>query len=1047
MAIWHLRAQVIGRSKGKSAVGAAAYRSGTSIHSEHADLNFDYSKKRGVAFCEILVPAGAPEWSKDRGSLWNAVERFEKRKDATLAREIEVALPTELTLEQNKELIREYIKDQFIHLGMVADYAIHDLDGKNPHAHIMLTMRPISEKGFGQKNREWNDKNVFETWREQWAAITNKHLAINGHDKKIDHRSYIEQGVDLEPTIHIGNEDKDKTGYSEREKITQEIKNRNYIRILENPQIALDLLTHHESIFSQDELAKFVNSKIKNVEEFTRLKLVIETYTSCIDLGVGIDGKHYYTSQQVLERERDLLESSSILAKSNNHKMDPKYLSFVLADKNLNKEQLSAFEYILSGNDLSLIVGFAGTGKSYLMNAVREAYESKGYRVLGTALSGRASDGLKQSAGIESRTIARNLIDWENGRHNLNEKTVLVIDEIGMVGTRQMQLLINEANRVGAKVIGCGDPEQIAPVEAGCPFRVMLERNHHVFLKNVIRQNIDWQRQATVELSTKQHGKALDRYQDNGHIYEYETRNEAINAIIDKWNLYQQESPEKISMMMAYRNKDVMELSLKARHKLIEQGKLVDKNSITVKTAKFKELDFAINERIMFLQNDNDIDVKNGLMGNIEAINNSVMTVKMDRGDRIAFDTNNYNDIGYGYASTVHKLQGETVDKSFVLATPHFDRFITNVAMDRHRDSVELHYGKDDFVSYENLKRTLSRGESKILAVEFAQARGIDYELANDIAAKVESKTNFNDYWKELLGEAKLIKDTLAEKYLQSIGITDSDCKSLKYHPAVWEKETQSHMPALIAQAIGFDENRKASIKGVKVTFLDKETCQKAKIALPVKYAGESNETIIMVQKPTKPDNRWHIAFDIETAAVIAKADPTIRVACISTMEKLENNPLQGHGNRLTLCVNQDTPIEDIKRAKEVFAKKEYIVFMAKPENAKSFSDLLKKDGMNSVKNNLINAKFIAKTTKENSYDKDVLEVIKTFLALDKELTDAKLKSQHVYVNHAQNKIEEYAVKISEKKDIIQKLQKEVPHIVKRINCVIEAERDEVIEK
>ena len=187
--MWHLRAQIIGRTKGKSAIGAAAYRSGTSIHSEHADITFDYSKKKGVEFSEILYPEGVPEWAKDRGELWNAVERFEKRKDATLAREIEVALPTELSLDLNKELLREYIKDQFVSLGMVADYSIHDVDCKNPHAHIMLTMRPVSEKGFGQKAREWNDIQVFETWREQWATISNKHLALNGHDKKIDHRS------------------------------------------------------------------------------------------------------------------------------------------------------------------------------------------------------------------------------------------------------------------------------------------------------------------------------------------------------------------------------------------------------------------------------------------------------------------------------------------------------------------------------------------------------------------------------------------------------------------------------------------------------------------------------------------------------------------------------------------------------------------------------------------------------------------------------------------------------------------------------------------
>lgn len=122
--------------------------------------------------------------------LWNAVEQFEKRKDATLAREIEVALPVEFSLEQNKALLREYLQTNFVDLGMVADYSIHDVDSHNPHAHVMFTLRPVEGNSFGKKAREWNDKRLFDSWREQWAEVTNRHLALNGFDQRIDHRSY-----------------------------------------------------------------------------------------------------------------------------------------------------------------------------------------------------------------------------------------------------------------------------------------------------------------------------------------------------------------------------------------------------------------------------------------------------------------------------------------------------------------------------------------------------------------------------------------------------------------------------------------------------------------------------------------------------------------------------------------------------------------------------------------------------------------------------------------------------------------------------------------
>jgi Ti-type conjugative transfer relaxase TraA len=426
VAIFHLRAKIIGRSQGKSAVASAAYHAAERLYSQHQDIVFDYRQKRGVAFSEIMLPEHAPSWMGEREKLWNAVELFEKRKDATYAREIEVALPIELSFEQQKELLREYITENFVKKGMVADYSIHDVDDGNPHAHIMLTLRNVVENSFGKKVREWNDKRLFEQWREQWAAVTNKHLALGGIDKKISHLSYADQGIDLEPTIHRGYMSRESEEILDRFQISKEIQERNYARLIANPEIALDLLTHHESVFSHHDLARFVNERTNTIDEFNRLKLAIETCSAIVHVGQGEDGKEYFTSKKVLQQERDLIERADRMSKSSIHQLNPKSFDFVLASRTLNEEQKAAFEHILSGNDLTLLVGFAGTGKSYLMDAVRESYESAGYTVVGTALSGRAADGLKQSAKIDSRTIARFMIDWENGRQQLTNKTVLI---------------------------------------------------------------------------------------------------------------------------------------------------------------------------------------------------------------------------------------------------------------------------------------------------------------------------------------------------------------------------------------------------------------------------------------------------------------------------------------------------------------------------------------------------------------------------------------------------------------------------------------------
>jgi hypothetical protein len=204
MAIYYLNAQIIGRSAGRSAPGAAAYRAAQRIHDERTGQTFDYTRRRGAIETEILAPTGAPEWAQDRAQLWNQVEKTERRGDAQLARELVVAIPKELDREQRRALVREYVQEQFVSRGMVADVAYHWV-AKNPHAHIMLTMREIGPEGFSaKKNREWNRPELLEQWREQWATSANRALDRAGREERIDHRSLAEQGSERLPQVHLG---------------------------------------------------------------------------------------------------------------------------------------------------------------------------------------------------------------------------------------------------------------------------------------------------------------------------------------------------------------------------------------------------------------------------------------------------------------------------------------------------------------------------------------------------------------------------------------------------------------------------------------------------------------------------------------------------------------------------------------------------------------------------------------------------------------------------------------------------------------------------
>lgn len=208
MAIYYLNSKIVSRSRGQSAVACAAYRAADKLFDERYDKTYDYQRKQDVKHSEILAPECAPSWMKDREKLWNGVERYEKRLDSQLAREIKISLPRELSLSENIDLARDFISNVFVRKGMVADFSIHvdkASDGDlQPHAHVLLTQREIVGDGFSYKVREWNKKENLLLWRKEWGEYQNYHLALNGHDIRVDHRTLAEQGIDLIPQDKIG---------------------------------------------------------------------------------------------------------------------------------------------------------------------------------------------------------------------------------------------------------------------------------------------------------------------------------------------------------------------------------------------------------------------------------------------------------------------------------------------------------------------------------------------------------------------------------------------------------------------------------------------------------------------------------------------------------------------------------------------------------------------------------------------------------------------------------------------------------------------------
>jgi len=302
-----------------------------------------------------------------------------------------------------------------------------------------------------------------------------------------------------------------------------------------------------------------------------------------------------------------------------------------------------------------------------------------------------------------------------------------------LVGTRQLERVLSHAAEAGAKVVLVGDPQQLQAIESGAAFRSIHERHGGAEIGEVRRQQEDWQRDATRDLATGRTGSALGAYRSHGMVHEAQTREQARGDLIERWDHDRQTSPDNSRIILTHTNDEVRALNEAARERMRAAGELGDEVRVTVERGA---RNFASGDRVMFLQNERGLGVKNGTLGTVEQVSAKSMAVRTGDGRSVQFDLKDYNKIDDGYAATIHKAQGMTVDRSHVLATPGMDAHGSYVGLSRHRDGVDLHYGRDDFAGEGRLVRTLSRDRAKDMASDYertdpaqsyAERRGITF--------------------------------------------------------------------------------------------------------------------------------------------------------------------------------------------------------------------------------------------------------------------------------------------------------------------------------
>tara|TARA_R110001592_G_scaffold87136_3_gene257395 strand:- start:8006 stop:11023 length:3018 start_codon:yes stop_codon:yes gene_type:complete len=784
MAIYHCNMSTVSRSSGRSAVAAAAYRTAEKLLNERDGELHDFTRRSGVAGSEIVLPEGADaDWALDRSALWNAAEKAEKRKDSRVAREFEVSLPHELDADQRVALARAFAQHLADWYGAAVDMAIHEphgkTDGRNHHAHLLMTTRQLAPDGLGDKTHferegKWLmakglpvEKVQLKQAREVWADIANRHLAMAGLDVQIDHRSYEDRGLSIEPTRHMGvhaSQMQRRGLVVERTALEVETAQRNAERIAADPSEALTILTDEKSVFDRRDIARTLHRYIDDQEDFQGALVSVMASPELVPLqgeqtlatGEVIPAR--YSTREMVALERAMGVSAEAMVSSSGKRVSAEQVQRVLADRHdgverpsLSPEQRAAVEHVTGadredgGGRIASVVGLAGAGKSTMLGAAREAWAESEVTVFGAALSGKAAEGLQAASGIESRTLASWEYGWKRGRDHLQPGDVLVIDEAGMVSSRQLARFVEHADKAGAKLVLVGDPEQLQPINAGAAFRAVAERTGVVSLEEVRRQRQAWMREASVAFGQHRTREALDVYDERGRVQSHESAEAARVALVTDYVMDMQDRQHEPSggsrIALAHRRVDVRALNDEIRAALAKEGALGSEQIYQTETG---ERAFAAGDRLVFLRNERSLGVKNGTLATVEKSAPGELQVRLDGlGEKITVDLAEYKDIDHGYATTIHKSQGATVDRTFVYGSGTMDRHLTYVAMTRHRDSVKLYYDRDEFPEYEQLAERLSRSNAKETTLDYAAAgRSLD---ERGRVAKVNKAADEND--------------------------------------------------------------------------------------------------------------------------------------------------------------------------------------------------------------------------------------------------------------------------------------------------------------
>lgn len=780
-----------------------------------APATYDYSHREAPIYTNVLLPEGVDENFRIPEVLWNAAERAEKKINSQVGIEKVIALPDdkEITVEDRIKLLETYVQKELVDKGLAAQVAIHQPEvgqSHNWHAHVLATTRTFSEDGKSlhtHKPRELLQELSHQNWGAKWTEFQNDYFRSLGLALRVDDKGLI-------PQRHLGPVRLRGKGFALLEDHTRRIELNGLAA--SDPKNILDFITSRQSVFTKEEVEHFMvkhvpGDKIEEVREgFWKLEELVQLRCSKTK-----EWTTDYSSQTVLEEEQKILRIADRIQERAPKPIPEKFHN----SQGLSEEQRKAYHNILNGKGIHCIQGYAGTGKSYLLKALKDTYENRGFVVRGFGPDNATAKVLHEKGFTHTENIYRFLFGANYGQKSFDKgREVWILDEAGKLSNQPLLEFLKLAESKGAKVIFSGDAAQLSSVERGGVFKDFCKRYGSEVLEDIQRQKDQDARSMARDLAQGNIGFALDKLNAQGGIHWSLTKGDAIEALATQWAKDHKEKTLSAdgSLIIAGTRQEVRALNEMVR--LVRQGRgEVGQESIPCETAE-GTIYVSTGDRIEFSTNDRALKIENRMVGVLLKGNESELSVAIQENGKktriVTFNPKTFHGFQLGYASTCSRAQGRTVKNAYFLHSSYLNKQMAYVGLTRHINNAKYFVSKEEAFCLSDLKRQALKDASKKTTIGYTHSLEIKKEQAREKRAlELEKLKGADAFSKRVKGGVLSLWDRLQEKTHSQI----EKHQDRKLSPEFFDVKKEESPLAPIGKGLDATKDHGSEVKNVSV--------------------------------------------------------------------------------------------------------------------------------------------------------------------------------------------------------------------------------------